>query len=175
LRCSLSRPSPFVQVSPKGHSFAADRTSRCIRLLAVPSSLLADRRREHRGNPQPVVIARIGSRGAVLLRSEPARFSSVSDDKVGGLPGVIRSERWRAIRQRKERTCLLAHAYGTAARRAWLRTAVTPFTDAPSRGCDVSDPAHTEGTFGPGLSSPTPARYCPLASANAAKGGLLPC
>jgi hypothetical protein len=40
-----------------------------------------------------VVVARTGSRGAVLRRSEPTRFSSASDDKVGGFPSAIRSER----------------------------------------------------------------------------------
>ncbi|HEX5907468.1 MAG TPA: hypothetical protein VFY56_10665, partial [Propionibacteriaceae bacterium] len=30
------------------------------------------------------VVARTGSRAAVLRRSEPTRFSSASDDKVGG-------------------------------------------------------------------------------------------
>jgi hypothetical protein len=40
-----------------------------------------------------VVVARTGSRAAVLRRSEPTRFSSASDDKVGGYPGAIRSER----------------------------------------------------------------------------------
>jgi hypothetical protein len=33
-----------------------------------------------------VVVARTGSRAAVLRRSELTRFSSASDDKVGGFP-----------------------------------------------------------------------------------------
>ena len=40
---------------------------------------------------------------------------------------------------------------------------------------DVSDPAHTQGTFQPGLSSQTPPQYWPLASANAASTGAPPC
>jgi hypothetical protein len=48
-----------------------------------------------------VVVARTGSRAAVLRRSEPTRFSSASADKVGGYPGAIRSERERAIKQVK--------------------------------------------------------------------------
>jgi hypothetical protein len=31
-------------------------------------------------------VATLGSRAAVLRRNEPTRFSSASDDKVGGLP-----------------------------------------------------------------------------------------
>jgi hypothetical protein len=48
-----------------------------------------------------VVVARAGSRAAVLRRSEPTRFSSASDDKVGGFLGAIRGERQRAIKHRK--------------------------------------------------------------------------
>jgi hypothetical protein len=33
-----------------------------------------------------------------LRRSEPTRFSSTSDDKVGGFSGAIRRERQRAIK-----------------------------------------------------------------------------
>jgi hypothetical protein len=33
-----------------------------------------------------VVVARTGSRATVLRRSEPTRFSSACDDKVGGFP-----------------------------------------------------------------------------------------
>jgi hypothetical protein len=33
----------------------------------------------------------------------------------------------------------------------------------------------TQRTFRPSLSSPTPPQYCPLASANAANAGVLPC
>jgi hypothetical protein len=51
--------------------------------------------------PTYFVVARTGSRAAVLWRSEPARFSSASDDKVAGFPGAIRSERQRAIKHRK--------------------------------------------------------------------------
>jgi hypothetical protein len=48
------------------------------------------------------VVARIGSRAAVLRRSESTRMSSASDDKVGGLParsaasGSEQSNRGRA-------------------------------------------------------------------------------
>ncbi|HET9303555.1 MAG TPA: hypothetical protein VFO20_12320, partial [Propionibacteriaceae bacterium] len=60
------------------------------------------RRRSHR-------IAR-----RVLRRSEPTRFSSASDDKVGGFSSAIRSERQRAIKQRKDR--LRSLLLSTAAR-----------------------------------------------------------
>jgi hypothetical protein len=44
--------------------------------------LLGDRRREHR-EAAYFVVARTGSRAAVLRRREPTRYSSASDDKVG--------------------------------------------------------------------------------------------
>jgi hypothetical protein len=39
-----------------------------------------------------------GSRATVLRRSEQTRFSSASDDEVGGLPSAIRAERSEAIK-----------------------------------------------------------------------------
>ena len=48
----------------------------------------------------------------------------------------------------------------------------SPFVQVPPTGrSGASDPAHIEGTFRSGLSSPTPPQYCLLASANAASGG----
>jgi hypothetical protein len=48
---------------------------------------------QSRGVSAAVVVARTGSRAAVLRRSEPTRLSSASDDKGGGFPSAIRSER----------------------------------------------------------------------------------
>ena len=42
---------------------------------------------------------RHGSRGAVLRRSEGTRFSSRSDDKVGGTKSAIRAERVQRAEQ----------------------------------------------------------------------------
>jgi hypothetical protein len=57
---------------------------------------------------------------------------------------------------------------------AWLRAAARD-SRRSQLSCGVSDPAHTEGTLRPVLSSPTPPQYCPLASANAANGRWSPC
>src|SRR4029453_273054 len=94
-----------------------------------------------------VVVARTGSRGAVLRTSEPTRFSSGSDDKVGGFPArstasgseqldrgenasarslsMARSARggWRSLAAaflppRRRRACLLVRSSRTAARQA---------------------------------------------------------
>jgi hypothetical protein len=61
-----------------------------------------------------VVVARTGSRAAVLRRSELTRFSSASDDKVGGFLGAIRSERQRAIKQRKNAFARFSSAWRRA-------------------------------------------------------------
>jgi len=44
-------------------------------------------------------FAETGSRGAVLRRSEGTRFSSRSDDKVGGTKSAIRAERVQRAEQ----------------------------------------------------------------------------
>jgi hypothetical protein len=59
-------------------------------------------------------VARTGSRAAVLRRSELTRFSSASDDKVGGFLGAIRSERQRAIKQRKNAFARFSSAWRRA-------------------------------------------------------------
>jgi len=91
------------------------------RRSVVPPSPPADRRREHRESAAAVVVARTGSRAAVLRRREPTRFSPASDDKVGGFPSAIRSERQRAIKQRKERL------------RSLLCTLLAPLAEAGAR------------------------------------------
>jgi hypothetical protein len=45
-----------------------------------------------------------GSRAAVLRRSEGTRFSSTSDDEVGGLPSAIRARDVRAADLQEEPT-----------------------------------------------------------------------
>jgi hypothetical protein len=50
-----------------------------------------------------VVVARTGSRAAVLRRSESTRFSSTNDDKVGGLPARSTASGSEKIKQRKQR------------------------------------------------------------------------
>jgi hypothetical protein len=63
--------------------------------------------RASRGGSAAVVVAqhRIARRRAAEERA--TRFSSASDDKVGGFPAPIRSARQRGNQKRKERLCSL--------------------------------------------------------------------
>jgi hypothetical protein len=47
------------------------------------------------------VVARTGSRAAVLRRSESTRFSSASDDKVGGFPARSAASGSEQVKQTK--------------------------------------------------------------------------
>jgi hypothetical protein len=93
--CSLPLAAMFAGLPPSS-SDLAERKS------VVPPSPPADRRREHRGSAA-VVVARTGSRAAVLRRSEPTRFSSASDDKVGGYPARSAASGSEQSKQRKLR------------------------------------------------------------------------
>jgi hypothetical protein len=72
-RKSVVQPSPPAHSSPLGLVLAA--LAPLFERSAARTSRIRRRRRR-----------RTGSRGAVLRRSDPTRFSSASDDKVGGYP-----------------------------------------------------------------------------------------
>ena len=94
LRSALT---PAIRVAPwleRGVALAA--------LLACLAALLPSAQRSRGAKPKQRAV---GSRGAVLRRSEQTRFSSASDDEVGGLQSAMRAERAAgsdAIKHEKE-------------------------------------------------------------------------
>jgi hypothetical protein len=67
----------------------SERAEAFYPLRATTTTAAADSQRES----SRTQLQAPGSRAAVLRRSEPTRFSSASDDEVGGFRGAIRSER----------------------------------------------------------------------------------
>jgi hypothetical protein len=102
VQCVIARPLARIALESRCLPFSlADE----MRGLLVRSSRTAARD-PARGESADFVIARIGSRAAVLRRSESTRMSSASNDKVGGLPA--RSAASGSEQSNRGRTPLLA-------------------------------------------------------------------
>jgi apolipoprotein N-acyltransferase len=94
LRSALT---PAIRVAPW--------LERGLALVAVLACVAALWHRTQRSRSTRLEQGTIGSRAAVLRRSEQTRFSSASDDEVGGLQSAIRAERAAAsepIKHEKE-------------------------------------------------------------------------
>jgi hypothetical protein len=89
LRSALT---PAIGVAPW-----LERGLALVAVLACLAALMGATRRSRRAE---VDQRSVGSRAAVLRRSEQTRFSSASDDEVGGLQSAIRAERSEAINPR---------------------------------------------------------------------------
>jgi hypothetical protein len=120
-RIAFRTPTVRRQVGPR-------REPRRDFLELLAQCLIARSAREDRAVESAVVVARTGSRAALLRRSESTRFSSASDDKVGGFPARSAASGSEQITEEERLRSLLLRAAARDCRRSQLFSRVDNLT-----------------------------------------------